>query len=228
MARNFYYGTDARIVAGSARFASRINASPSAFGLSPERAASYAALDAILQSAYHAAITPNTRTPVAVREKDEALRAARLEAARVASIISATTTVDDGQLLALGLLPRPRRAARPAPDEPPIVNVAMVVGRLVTVRIRAQSSDGARKPLGCLGAQMYAFTGSEPPSDARLYRFEGLATRKTFTIQFPNDVASGSTAWISAAWVSRSGKTSIASNPVSVTIQGGPVLAASA
>jgi hypothetical protein len=227
MARNFYYGKDARIVAGSANFASRINLSPSEYGISPQRAAGYAAMDVTLQDAFRAVITPQTRTPVAVREKDDALRAVRLEAALIASIIYATPTVDDAQLMALGLLPRPTRAARRAPDEAPIVEVAMVVGRLVTVRLRARSSE-TRKPLGCLGVQLYVFEGSQPPSDPLQYRFEGLATRKTATIRFPDDVASGATAWISAAWVTRRGKTSAACQPVRVTIQGGPVLVAAA
>jgi hypothetical protein len=228
MARNFYYGTDARIVAGSAMFASRINASPETYGILPLRAAQYAALDATLQGAYRAATTPQTRTPVAVREKDQALRAVRLDAARLASVIYAKRTVNDAELLALGLLPRPTRAARPAPDEPPIVEVTRVVGRFVTVRIGQRTSDGTHKPRGCLGANLYVFTGDTPPGDAQHYRFEGLATRRTATIQFPNDVASGSTAWISAAWLSRRAKSGPACEPVRVTIQGGPVLVAAA
>ncbi|MGB7161407.1 MAG: hypothetical protein WBD40_25335 [Tepidisphaeraceae bacterium] len=227
MARNFYYGKDARIVAGSAAFAARINENPLAYGIQPHLAAEYAALDATLQAAYRAAVTPQTRTSIAVREKDDALRAVRLKAAMLASIIGASPDVDDAQLISLGLLPRPTRGARRAPDEPPVVEVAMVVGRRVTVRIRARSSE-ARKPLGCIGAYLYVFAGSEPPSDPLQYRFEGLASRKTATIRFPDDVASGSTAWISAAWVSRRGKTSAACNPVRVTIQGGPILAMSA
>jgi hypothetical protein len=100
--------------------------------------------------------------------------------------------------------------------------VYRVTGRRVTVRITARSGE-TRKPIGCVGAQLFVFTGEEPPSDARRYRFEGTATRKTATITFADDVASGSTAWISAAWISRRGKTSPACNPVRVTIQGGPV-----
>ena len=227
MARNFYYGTDARIVAGSASFASCINVSPEAYGIPPWRAERYAEMDAVLQAAFTAATTPQTRTPIAVREKDEALRAVRLVAAMLASIASATATVSDAELMALGLLPRPTRTKRSAPDEAPVVSVAQVIGRRVTVRIAARSGE-TRKPIGCLGAYLYVFAGEEPPSDARLYHFEGMFPRKTATITFPDSVASGSTAWVSAAWVSRRGKTSPACNPVRVTIQGGPVLAAAA
>ena len=102
----------------------------------------------------------------------------------------------------------------------------MVVGRLVTVRIAARASSETRKPLGCLGAQLYVFCGDAPPSDPQQYRFEGIATRKTATIRFPDHVASGSTAWVSAAWISRRGEAGAACEPVQVTIQGGRVLAA--
>jgi hypothetical protein len=179
-------------------------------------------LDARLQAAYQLVESPLTKTPVAVREKDEALRAVRLDAANLVKIISAQPTVSDAELLALGLLPRPPRTRRAAPDEAPIVSVAEVIGRRVTVRITARSGE-TRKPIGCLGAYLYVFTGEEPPSDSEQYRFEATVTRKTATITFPDDVASGSTAWVSAAWLSRRGKTSPACNPVRVTIQGGPV-----
>ena len=55
-----------------------------------------------------------------------------------------------------------------------------------------------------------------------------MVSRKTTTITFDNDVPSGGTVGISAEWLSRRGKTSPASNPLRVTIQGGPVLAMAA
>jgi hypothetical protein len=222
MGRNFYYGKDAQIVAGSAVLAARINLDPEAYGIPPWRAERYAELDAALQAAYRLVASPQTKTPVAVRQKDEALRAVRLEAALLAVICAATATVSDADLIALGLLPRPTRTRRSAPDEAPVVHVAKVVGRLVTVRITARSGE-TRKPIGCVGAQLFVFTGEEPPSDSEQYRFEGIVTRKTATITFDNDVPSGATVWISAAWLSRRGKTSPACNPVCATIQGGPV-----
>jgi hypothetical protein len=222
MGRNFYYGKDARIVAGSAVFASRINLDPEAYGIPPWRAERYAELDARLQAAYGLVASPLTKTPVAVRQKDEALRAVRLDAANLAAIVYATPAVDDAELLALGLQPRSTRTRRSAPDEAPVVHVAEVVGRRVTVRITARSGE-TRKPIGCVGTQLYVFAGDAPPSDSEQYRFKGTVTRKTATITFDDDLPSGATVWISAAWISRRGKTSPASNPVCATIQGGPV-----
>lgn len=225
MARNFYYGADARIVAGSAIFASLIDGNASMYGLSTEQAARYVAADALLQETYRRAITPATRTPVAVREKDDARNLVQRDAARLAQIMYATETVNDGQLMTLGLQPRAVRTARSVPPTPPIVEVVSVMGRRVRVRFRAASSAGAGKAEGALGVQVYSFVGNEPATNARQYRYEGLASRSTYEIVFPNDVASGATVWISAAWVSRRGETSVACAPRSVTIQGGPVLA---
>jgi hypothetical protein len=70
------------------------------------------------------------------------------------------------------------------------------------------------------------FVGDEPPADPRDYDFWGLAPRATAEIVFPDDVPSGGTVWVSAAWVSKRGKQGMASLPVRVTIQGGPVLPA--
>jgi hypothetical protein len=223
MNRNFYFKTQADIVSGSRNFANLITADPSSLGLTPEQAANYSGYDAALQSAYAAASKPESRTSVAVRNKNDAIKDVQREAQCLANIISATPTVDDAQLMALGLLPRAMRTRRTAPLAPPIVNVISVVGRLVRIHIRA--ADGARRPIGAAGAQIYSYTGEEPPTDGRQYHHEGLATRGTFEVQFPNNVAGGATAWISAGWVSTRGVAGLACAPVSMTIQGGPVVA---
>ena len=76
MVRNFYYGSDARVVAGSANFAALVGNSPESFGLAPELADQYVALDAALQENYRLSVTPETRTSVVIRAKDQAMRAA--------------------------------------------------------------------------------------------------------------------------------------------------------
>ena len=55
---------------------------------------------------------------------------------------------------------------------------------------------------------------------------EGYESRGTCQIVFPDDVPSGATAWVAAAWLSTRGRSGRACLPVRVTIQGGPVLAA--
>ena len=228
MGRNFYYGSDARVVAGSANFAALIGASAESFGLSPEQADRYQLLDARLQETYRAATTPETRTSVAVRAKDEAMRAVQRTAAGYAVQVAAQATVSDAQLIALGLQPRPTGVRRQMSSEPPTVQVVSVVGRVVTIRIHARDTEGRRMADGAMGAIVWSYVGDEPPADARLYRMEGLAPRATYTIVFPNEVPSGATAFVSAGWVSRRGQRGRSCSPVRLTIQGGPVVAGSA
>src|SRR5437868_14459247 len=117
MDRNFYYGSDASMVSGSARFAAAINADPSAFGLTPDRCAEFVAIDATLQSAYLTAITPGTRTPVAVSAKNLAVKAMQRAAFDLTRIMLATPSVEDAQLISLGSLPRLKRTRGTAPAE---------------------------------------------------------------------------------------------------------------
>jgi hypothetical protein len=229
VARNFYYGSDARVVSGSKNFAALLSASAESFGVSPEQAAEYQTLDAVLQEKYLAAVTPETRTPVAVRAKDEAMKAVQRRAAALAGQIASTETVNDAQLVSLGLQRRPTRAARPVASSRPTVVVVSVVGRVVKLRINARSTEGTRLARGAIGADVFSFVGDEPPSDPRQYHYEVLATRETVEIVFPNEVPSGATAWVAAAWVSKRGgrgERGPACVPVRVTIQGGPVVLA--
>jgi len=226
MARNFYYAADARVVAGSANFAALVGASPSSYGIPEWRAARYVALDADLQSKYRAATTPETRSPVAVAEKTVALKAVQREATNLARIAYATAGVDDARLMTLGLRPRPVRRPRAPAMEPPVVDVISVVGRIVKLRVRPPSGHGASKSPATLGANVFSFVGPQPPSDPLQYHFDGLATRRTYEIVFGDEVASGSTAWVSAGWVSRRGVRGMACAPVQLTITGGPVRAA--
>src|SRR6478735_1179693 len=93
--RNFYFGSDATMVGGSARFAALIASDPSAFGLTSAQALAYGAVDAALQSAYLAAITPATRTAVAVARKNAAVKAMQRNAKMLATFISVIQAVSD-------------------------------------------------------------------------------------------------------------------------------------
>jgi hypothetical protein len=221
--RNFYFGTDADIVAGSALFASMISASPGSFGLSIEMAESFQELNATLQSAFVAATNPLTRTPVAVQSKNLAIANMRARAILLAKIVYATETVGDGQLISLGLLPRPTRQPRAVPATAPTVRIMSVTGRWVKLRVREADSTRRGLPFGAIGCNVYTFVGPQAPTDPRDYHFAKMTTRAITDIVFPNDVPSGATVWVSAAWVNKRGKTSTGSVPMSFTLQGGPV-----
>ncbi len=50
-----------------------------------------------------------------------------------------------------------------------------------------------------------SFVGADAPTDPRVYHYEGMATRSTTQVLFPDTVASGATVWLSAQWVSARG-----------------------
>jgi hypothetical protein len=229
MPRNFYHGKQADIVTASANFASLIAAQPTDYALTPAQATAFGLLNTALQSSYTAAITPETRTPVAIEEKNLAIRNMRTMAIGLAKLMySAVGTVTDAQLVSLGLLPR--TSPTPIPPEllAPILEVLSVTGRTANVRVHQSTGDARRKPIGSAGAQIFTHVGPTAPADPTEYHYEGLATRGRLAIQFPNSVASGATAWIAAAWVSQRGVVGMACTPVQVTIQGGPILAEAA
>ena len=225
MTHNFYRGPEAGVVAGSANFASLLASSFASYGISSAQATAFGVLNAALQSAYAAAVEPVTRTSVAVARKNQALSEMRAGAILLARIISATPTVSDAQLVSLGLLPRRTRTRIPAPATAPMIDVGVVTGRLVNLRLH--SADFRRRrgiEPGAKGANLYSFVGDAEPTDPRDYHFEGMTTRTITQVTFPNNVASGATVWLCACWVSDRGETGPTSAPVNVTLQGGAVL----
>jgi hypothetical protein len=225
MPRNFYFGKDATVVTGSANFASVIATDFASLGLTSAQSTAFGTLNTALQSAYSAAVDPTTRTRVTIADKNLALKNMRSSAILLAKIIYATPTVTDAQLIGLGLLPRSTRAPIPAPSTAPVVEVGIVSGRIVNLRLHsADFPDRRGMEPGATGANLYSFVGATPPVDSRDYHFEGMTTRTIAQIIFPADVASGALIWLSARWVSARGQLGPASTPVSFNLQGGAVL----
>ena len=225
MPHNFYRGSDATVVTGSANFASVIATDFASLGLTTAQATAFGTLNTALQAAYSAAIDPTTRTRVTIADKTLALKNMRSSAILLAKIIYATPTVTDAQLIGLGLLPRSTRTPIPAPSTAPVVEVGVVSGRLVNLRLRsADFPDRRGMEPGARGANLYSYVGATPPDDSRDYHFEGMTTRTIAQILFPDSVAAGALIWLSARWVSARGQLGPASTPVSFNLQGGAVL----
>ena len=224
MPKPFYSGTDAELATGSANLVSIVTAVPVSWGLTAGIVASYAAMSANYNSLLAIATAPATRTSIAISNKDAARRLLRATSVNVAKIITATPTVNNGQLLSLGLNGRTVPSPRPVPAEAPNIEVVSVAGRIVNTRVHDSTSSRRGKPFGAVAANVYSFVGNAAPTDPREYHFEGATTRVKTQILFPNSVTSGATVWLSAAWVNARGQTSPPSTPMSFTLQGGAVL----
>jgi hypothetical protein len=227
--RNFYHGKGATIVAGAANFAAMILADAASLGLEPEQATAFGVLNTALQSAWTTANTPETRTSVAIEARNLAIKQMRAGAIPLAKQIVGNPAVTDAQLMALGLLPRTSPTPIPPEMAAPEVDIVDVQNRLAKVRVRQAGVESSARPRGAVGAYIFSYVGPSAPTDPSEYKLEGLCTRRYVEVLFPNDVPSGATAWIAAAWVAqRGGQRGYACAPVSFTIQGGPILAEAA
>jgi hypothetical protein len=227
MTSNFYRGVDADVVAGSANFASLLATGFASYGITSVQQAAFAALNAALQSAYSAAVSPSTRTPGSVMAKNTAIRNVRANAILLGKIISATPSVTDSQLVGLGLLPRSGRTPVARPDSAPAIEVLSVRGNTVSLRLREGGDSSRRgKPVGVSGAAVYSFVGAVPPTDERGWTFEALTSRVKTDVEFPNRVAPGSRVWFTAFWFNQRKQSGPAATPVTTNLQGGAAMAA--
>ena len=227
MARNFYLGKHADIVAGSANFSTLITASPTSYGLTAGQATSFGTLNTALQSAFSAAVNPPTRTPVTVEALTLAIKNMRASAVLLAKIVYATPTVNDSQLVGLGLLPRPSRAPVPPPANAPAIDVRSVSGNTVKLRLHAAGDSTRRgKPAGVAGASIFSFVGTNPPTEETDWKFEGNASRTNIEVVFPSGTPSGSRVWFTAFWFNQRKQRGPAADPVGTNIPGGSAMAA--
>ncbi|HEV7297913.1 MAG TPA: hypothetical protein VGN72_00995 [Tepidisphaeraceae bacterium] len=118
MSKSFYTGTYEALRAGSANFAALISATPTAFGLTADDAASYALLDAAYQTAWSVADSPNTRTSAAIVGRNDSAIPLRAMAVTLTNKINGTPTVTNEQKTTLGLSVRATPSPAPAPGMP--------------------------------------------------------------------------------------------------------------
>jgi hypothetical protein len=226
MAKNFYSGTDAELASGSTNAVSILTPAPTTYGLTSSIVTGYTALATSYNALYALAIEPATRTSVVISNKNDAKRLLKAASLNLYRIIVSTSSVTNGQLLALRMNERVSPQPRPVPATPPTIDVISVVGRQVKIRLHDASSESRGMPFGATSVNIYSYVGATPPTDPTQYRFEGSSSRALTDILFSDSVASGATVWLSARWVSARSETSVGSAPTSFTLQGGPVSAA--
>ena len=227
MARNFYYGKDADVVAGSGNFAALISASAPTYGLLPAQATAFGVLNSALQSAYTDAVSPPTRGPVSIQAKNQALHNMRVSAINLAKIAYSTPSVSDTQLVELGLLPRPSRSPVPPPATAPGIDILSVSGNTVKLRLhQAGESTKRGKPAGVDGASVFSFIGAAPPDTEAEWTFEGVAGKTTIDITFPAGTAPGAQVWFTEFWFNDRKQNGPAAIAVGTKIPGNAAMAA--
>ena len=224
MSRSFYLGTEAELATGSAAFSTKITATPSAFGLLPADASSYAALDALYQTAYSVAADPETRNKGKIAAKALARRNLKLAAADLAKKIEGTATVTDEQKIDLGLSVRSMPSPIPIPSTSPVIEVISVNAWTVKIRLRDSAGTHRGRAPGTIGASVFSYVGATAPTDIASWKFEGSIGRVTkVNVTFDNSLPAGTKVFLTSFWFNGRKQSGPPTPPVSANLPGGSV-----
>jgi len=217
--------TDAGFKDWILNFATLIAQDPAKYDLDASDAAILTDLSDSYAAAYQTAVSPSTRTPNAIGQKD-AIRASAVGSCRVyAQNIKGNKGLTNDDKLALGIhVDDPTNSPISTPSTAPLLNIIAGFSGEHEVRYADETTPTSRKkPYGALQIQVNRTvqTGANPDPDAST--MVGLYTKQPIIIQQnPSDV--GKTATYFGRWVTRTGLFGPWSLPVGMTIAfGGPV-----
>lgn len=223
--RTFLPSTDDGLLAWGNNFVEQGTPIATAVGLTTAQMTTFAGLTSSFGTAM-AAVVPGLRNRAAVQTKNDARKLLVANARMLAKIIDGHPGVTNAQRSTLGLTVRSAPSPIGVPTDPPSLTIKRVVGRTVTVQLRALGSDKRAKPKGVSSAYVFTYVGATPPADKDLFRFEGGVTRTNFDIQFPSSVAGGAQVWVAACWTNPRDQTGPACVPVTCYLQGGGAVTA--
>lgn len=198
--RGFLPQADAELLAWSTNFRTMITAAPATFGLTAAQATEYATTQEAYASAFQVAKDPSTRTRPTIAAKDAAKTDLQTASRLLAKIVEGTAAVTDAQKLSLGLTVRKSPTPRPAPEGAPIVEVMLVSGRTIKIRLHGDEPSRRGRPIDVAGASLFSFVGENPSEDPADWKFEGSTAKMTYDIEMAASVAPGSRVWVSAFW----------------------------
>ena len=144
------------------------------------------------------------RSRSTVAQKDEARLALETDARRLNAKIRGAG-LDDPSLILLGLTVHKKTYRRIGPPtEKPRIHVASVVGRTMTLWIRASSESGLRLPDDVTGAAVYRWEGDEPSPDLSQWTLAAHATRARIKLNV--DARMGTKVHFCAYYLNRKGE----------------------
>jgi hypothetical protein len=216
---DFLPSKDQDLDAWATNFSARITLAPTTYGLVAGDATALATLVTGFSSALATATNPVTRTAGTVAAKDTARAVLVADIRSLARRIQAFPSVTAQQKADLGL---PIHDAVPTPVPPPatkpIVTILEKDNKVHVIRLADETTPNKRaRPVGTSGAEVYSFVGPNPPGDLEGWRFEGIASRSDFDVDFNSDDV-GKVATIVARWFNRKGEVGPVSNPITGTI----------
>lgn len=223
---NFIPSRDADLVTWTNNFSSKINLTPTAYGLSAPQATAYAALNTAFIASYTTANDPSTRSPSAIIAKDDAKKALISSARQLARIVQATPVVTDEQKSDLGLNVRATPSPIPPPDISPAIDVLSISGNTVRIRMHDPLNTTRRGlPPGISGITLFSAVGPTAPTSIAGWTFEANTTRIVADVTFPG-AAPGAKVWFTCFYKNEREQSGPATEPVSTNIAGGSAMAA--
>ncbi|HEX8521468.1 MAG TPA: hypothetical protein VF669_04370 [Tepidisphaeraceae bacterium] len=166
---------------------------------------------------------PATRTPVGQTAKAVAKAALIADIRSLAKRIQANPAVTAQQKTALGL---PIHNATPTPTpvpatQPQVSFVGFRLGAIDIAIVDSLTPQKKARPVGTIGAEVYSFVIAAPnqtvPDDLEQWRFEGLATKNSYTLDF-DSADGGKEVVIVARWINRKGEAGPTSVPVTAQV----------
>ena len=216
MARPFYLLNDAGLLAWSNVFSAALTEHAAEFGITADQASQIAALNDGFATALSAWQNPTTRTPVTSTQKTDARLALIAGAKYLVNTINSNPATTDAQRSTLNIPIRKTPTPIPAPDQSPMIDVAAVNGRTVTLKLHNDSAKRG-KPASIQGASVFTYVGDTAPTDPSAYTFQGLISKTRFEITFP-DSTTANTVWVTANWFNGKGQTGNACAPVRINL----------
>ena len=220
MSHGYLPSTDAGLNSWAQNFLALVSPEPAVWGLSAAQVASLTTVINEYSTTLATATEPSTRTKVAVANKNTARAAMLLQIRAAVHLIQAQTTVTPGQKTALGITVADRVPSPvPPPATRPVINAGILKSRSLEVHLADELTPSRKaRPAGAAGAEVYSWVGTgAPPMDLELWRYEGLATRWRFVLDF-EDTDSGKSVTIAARWINAKGQTGPLSDSLIVTV----------
>lgn len=222
MAKDFLPKRNDELLAWSSSFAAYITANAVAVGLVAAQSTQYQTYHDDFADKLAISGSPLTRTRGAIEATNASRTVLKAYARELARIVNAFPATTNQQRIDMGLNPRD---AEPSPinppTEPPVLEVASAVGRILRLRLHGLNIPGRAKPEGVASAVVMSYVGATAPADIAQWKFEGTTTRTSFEVEFPATVPAGSQVWLTAFWQSPRGQQGPACQPVAAFLAGG-------
>jgi hypothetical protein len=222
---------DSDLVAWTTNFDEKITALPADFDLTPADATAYGVVSDAYVASYNTLVASRESgvfSMALTTSKDLAKGNLLAMARELYAFIQDSTSVTDANKNLAGVKVKDAvPSVVPPPAFAPGLDIVSVTGR--TVRIKLHDSQVATRkgfPLGVIGATVVSYVGTDTPTAASIWKYEGLTGRPVVDIVFPATVADGAKVWLAASWFNFRKENGPACTPVQTNVQGGAQAAA--